>query len=493
MKQAWTVAAIRRAEDDAMAALVAGGGTGGELMQRAAEALAAEIRRLLGRRYGARVLLLCGPGNNAGDGLYAAVRLLRKGIGVRALRVFGRTHEEGWAAFTAAGGREVDLATALTEMPRTGLVVDAILGIGGRSGLSGDLAELARACAAPDAAPLLAVDLPSGLDADTAEPDDDSFRADHTLTFGTARLCHLLGAAAARCGEVTVADIGLDSWLSELDPTRDRIGIWQVADLARAWPVPDRSSDKYSRGVVGIDAGSQQYPGAGRLATAGAVHGGAGMVRFAGPQAPASLAAQDFPNIIATADADDPGRVQAWVVGSGWGQRDDGTQRLARRAEAGTPLVIDADGLRHLPQWRASGGADNEVLITPHAGELARLLEIERTEVQSDPMTAARAAADRFEVTVLLKGSTQYVVTPAGQVTVALPGPGWTAQAGSGDVLAGLCGTTLAAGLDAATAALAAASAQALAARRHPGPLAPQELAATLPELLGVLTCGEDR
>lgn len=487
MRQAWTVSAIRRAEDDAMAALAP---HQGQLMQRAAEALAAEIRRLLGRRYGARVLLLCGPGNNAGDGLHAAVRLLRKGIGVSALRVFGRTHDEGWAAFTAAGGREVDLTAALTAISRVDLVVDAILGIGGRSGLSGDLVELAGACAEPDAAPLLAVDLPSGLDADAAVPVDDSFRADHTVTFGTARLCHLL--AAERCGEVTVADIGLDPWLAELDPTTDRISAWQVDDLAAAWPVPGAASDKYSRGVVGIDAGSEQYPGAGRLATAGAVHSGAGMVRFAGAQQPASLAAQDFPNIIPTPDADDPGRVQAWLVGSGWGRRDDGVERLALRAAAGTPLLIDADGLRHLPQWRASEGGDNEVLITPHAGELARLLELERAAVEADPIGSARRAAARFEVTVLLKGATQYVVTPAGRTSIALAGPAWTAQAGSGDVLAGICATCLAAGLDPESAALAGASVQALAARRSPGPLAPQELAATLPALLGGLTCDTD-
>lgn len=484
MRNAWTVSAIRRAEDDAMAALAP---HQGELMQRAAEALAAEIRGLLGRRYGARVLLLCGPGNNAGDGLYAGVRLLRKGITVSALRVFGRTHDQAWAAFTAAGGREVDLPGALELINRADLVVDAILGIGGRSGLSGDLETLARACAAPDAAPLLAVDLPSGLDADAAVPAAESFRADHSITFGTARFCHLL--ATDRCGEVTVADIGLDPWLDRLDPTTDRLAAWQLDDLAAAWPVPGADSDKYARGVLGIDAGSQQYPGAGRLATAGAVHSGAGMVRFAGPEAPTSLATQDFPNILGAADADDPGRVQAWLIGSGWGQREDGTERLVLRATTGTPVVIDADGLRYLAAWRATG-ADNPALITPHAGELARLLGVARADVEADPIGSARKAAARFEVTVLLKGSTQYVVGPRGSAAIALRGPAWTAQAGSGDVLAGICGTLLAAGLDPATAGLAAASAQALAARRSPGPLPPQDLAATLPATLGALLDG---
>lgn len=248
-------------------------------------------------------------------------------------------------------------------------------------------------------------------------------------------------------------------------------------DVARWWPVPDGASDKYGRGVVGLDTGSVRYPGAALLGCAGALHAGAGMVRYIGPVAP-ELIVSRYPSVVP-----DDGRVQALVIGSGWGTGLDAVfgAALAR----GVPLVVDADALALLPQELPMGS-----LLTPHAGELARMLGTSRAEIETHPLDHAVTAARLFGATVLLKGGTQYVVTPGGDVAVAVPGPGWTAQAGSGDVLAGACGALLAAGCDARTAALLAASLQAITAARNPGPLPPDRLAERFADVLGALVAG---
>jgi hydroxyethylthiazole kinase-like uncharacterized protein yjeF len=379
-------------------------------------------------------------------------------------------HPSGWAAFLGAGGRVVDSVAAIAELPDVDLVIDGVLGIGGRGGLRGPVGLFAAACR-DLAVPVVAVDLPSGLTADAPELGEAAaFHAALTVTFGGLKFCHLLEPAASRCGRIEVVDIGLDL------PKADLAG-WTEADLAAHWPFPGPESDKYSRGVVGIDAGSATYPGAGLLAALGAVHAGAGMVRFLGPEASAALVRSAVPSVVTA-----PGRVQAWVLGSGWGDRPDGRERIANALATGLPVLVDADGLRYLPA--AGCGA---ALLTPHAGELAALLGGSRAEVQADPIAAVREAAGRFGATMLLKGASQYVAEPDGSVTVALPGVAWTAQAGSGDVLAGICGTLLAAGLPPRQAALAGASVQALAASREPGPFPPSEAVKSLPGVVAHL------
>lgn len=247
------------------------------------------------------------------------------------------------------------------------------------------------------------------------------------------------------------------------------------ADVARWWPYPDETSDKYSRGVVGLDVGSKRYPGAALLACAGALHAGAGMVRYLG-EVPRDLVLARFPSVV-TAD----GRVQAMVLGSGWGDLD-GAARLAAAIERDVPLVLDADALRLLPAELPDGS-----LLTPHAGELARLLGIDRAVVVAAPIRWADEAARRFGATILLKGGSQCVVTPEGELAIPVPGPAWTAQAGSGDVLAGACGALLAAGCAAPRAALLAASVQAMTAARFPGPRPPDRLAELFADVVGGL------
>ena len=286
------------------------------------------------------------------------------------------------------------------------------------------------------AIPTIAVDLPSGVDADTGADPEQSFRATRTVTFGELKPCHLLEPARSRCGEVELVDIGLPDrdeqapgrWLDQFD----------ALDLVIGWPYPDATSDKYSRGVVGIDTGSDDYPGAGVMSVCGAVYAGAGMVRFLGATAPADLIRSRLPNVVFS-----PGRVQAHLLGSGWGERADGHRVIADALDSGLPAVVDADGLKYLPDELPPSW-----LLTPHAGELAKLLDQDRSWVTADPVRAVCAAADRTGATVLLKGATQLVAEPGSpRVHVAVPGPAWTAQAGSGDVLGGICATVLAAGL----------------------------------------------
>ena len=487
MRQVYLAETIRAAEEPLLTALP------GVLMQRAATGLASVLLGELrehGRVYGARVLLVVGSGNNGGDALYAGVRLLNRGVRVRAWRTSSSVHDAAWTAFVAAGGRPVDAVGAMAESASSDLVVDGVLGIGGRPGLREPVALFARACADAGVT-VVSVDLPSGLDADgcgsempafagmtknavipaNAGISPGHFTADVTVTFGGLKFCHALEPAASACGRVELIDIGLD--LPE-----GNLHAWDVADVAACWPWPGPSSDKYSRGVVGLDTGSNAYPGAAVLGTLGAVYAGAGMVRFDGAPGAVELIRAAAPNVVFGA-----GRVRARVLGSGWGDRSDGDQVVRRAVDEGLPLVLDADALRHL----SSGSLGEWVLLTPHAGELARLLGAERGAVEADPIGHVRAAADRFGAFVLLKGATQYVCGPSGAVETAVPGPAWTAQAGSGDVLAGICGTLMAAGLGPRHAALAAASLQALAATTRPGPWPPQAIAETFPEVLASL------
>jgi hydroxyethylthiazole kinase-like uncharacterized protein yjeF len=446
------------------------------LMQRAAAAVAASASDLLrsstGGRYGRHVLIMVGAGNNGGDALFAGVRLAHRGVRVTAVKCLGTPHQAGHAALIAAGGRLVDLDDSAIHMS-CDLVIDGILGIGGRPGLPDSVAQLVQSVE-DRSIPIVAVDLPSGVAADTGAVPGTAVRATTTVTFGELKLCHLLQPALNHCGKITLVDIGLGTDHAEAP---DLLGM-DENELAVSWPYPTERSDKYSRGAVGVDTGSDQYPGAAVMSVYGAVYGGAGYVRFLGAERPADTISDQLPNVVFS-----PGRVQAHLFGSGWGERADGAEVLARAAEDGLPAVVDADGLGYLPNPTPANW-----LLTPHAGELARLLEHDRSWVEEDPVRAVRAGARQTGATVLLKGATQLVAAPNdGPVLVAVPGPAWTAQAGSGDVLGGVCAALLATGLEAPRAGQLGASVQAVAAARQAGVLAPQQLARAIGRTLGYL------
>lgn len=451
-----------------------GRGPEGALMQRAAAGLAAECARLLGKVYGARVTLLVGSGDNGGDALYAGARLARRGAGVSAVLLAPeRTHPGGLAALRAAGGAVVgaDEDRAEGVVARARLVVDGIVGIGGRGGLRERAARLVGAVARD--AVVVAVDLPSGVDADTGEVRGEAVRADVTVTFGTHKPGLLIDPGREYAGAVRLVDIGLEL------PARERAAeALQYVDVAGLLPRPSGESDKYRRGVVGVVAGSGRYPGAAVLCVAGALRGGAGAVRYVGPAADAVLAR--YPETLVSAGPPSKaGRVQAWAVGPGLG--DDG-ERLRDVIGADVPLLIDADGLR-LAEEREVRARRAPTLLTPHAGEAAALLGVRREEVETARLAAVRELAGRFGATVLLKGSTTLVASAEGAVRVNPTGTPWLATAGSGDVLSGLAGSLLAAGLDARDAGSVGAYLHGLAARHaaNGAPVAAHDVAAAIP------------
>jgi hydroxyethylthiazole kinase-like uncharacterized protein yjeF len=438
----------------------------GTLMQRAAYGLATAVADLLrddqgNGVYGARVLLLVGSGDNGGDALYAGSLLARRGAKVEAVLLGSRAHEAGLATLLERGGRVVEAADA----HRPDVVVDGIVGIGGKPGLRPE-AE-AAVDRFPDAA-VVAVDVPSGVDVDSGELDGPHVRADVTVTFGTHKGCHLLDPAAEAAGVVVLVDIGLDL----PDPL---VTALQAPDVAALLPQPHPFDHKYTRGVVGVRAGSATYPGAAVLCTSGASSGLAGMVRYDGDAADAVRARH--PGIVAA-----EGRVQAWVVGSG--AADAAADALERSLADGVPVVVDADGLRHV---RSGHGA--QLVLTPHAGELAELLGVERTDVEARQLEHARRAATEYDAVVLLKGRHSVTVAPDGRAAVTTSGTPWLAVAGAGDVLAGVVGSLLAAGLSPFDAASVGSWLHGAAATLagHDGPLSPEAVADAVPEVVRTL------
>jgi hydroxyethylthiazole kinase-like uncharacterized protein yjeF len=454
---AWHVAQVRAAEEALMARL-----PDGTLMQRAAAGLARRTAHLLGGVYGARVLLLVGAGNNGGDALYAGARLARRGAKVDALLLDpDRAHRGGLAALRAAGGSTVD------QIPSTvDIVLDGIVGIGGRGGLR---PEAARAVDAVGDATVVAVDVPSGVDADTGAVEGAAVTADVTVTFGCLKPGLLVGDGARRAGLVELVDIGL---APEVPPalrvaTHDDIRAW--------WPYPGRESDKYTRGVVGVATGSATYPGAAVLSVAGASAGPAGMVRYAG--AAADYVRMKHPPVIVTGRVAEAGRVQAWVCGSGLGTGDEAAGELRAVLAQPVPVCVDADGLTLLA--RTDERRNGPLVVTPHDREFARLAG---GPPGPDRVGSARDLAAKLDATVLLKGDRTVVAAPDGTVWVNPTGTAALATGGSGDVLSGLLGALLAGGLPPVRAAVAAAYVHGLAGRRaaEGGPVTASDVADAL-------------
>ncbi|HYQ77096.1 bifunctional ADP-dependent NAD(P)H-hydrate dehydratase/NAD(P)H-hydrate epimerase [Cellulomonas sp.] len=490
----YTAAEVRAAEEPLLA-------DGVPLMQHAAFALAtrvaAELADRRGQVRGATVVALVGSGNNGGDALHAGAFLARRGVRVVAVCATGTPHAEGLAALRRAGGRAVRaveptaggangadaggagaggsasdgagsdgpdlpgvwLGDAVAEAYAADVVLDGLLGIGGRGAprgvaglLAGLLADLLdaedagaaaggpRSAAEAGGGPLVvAVDLPSGVGVDDGSlPDGPVLPAGLTVTFGAAKPGLLLPPAARRAGRVEVVDLGLPL------PGRPAVARLAPADVAALWPVPGPADQKYSRGVLGVVAGTPAYPGAAVLTVSAAALAGVGMVRYVGPSAVARSVLAARPEVVAG-----DGRVQAWLLGPGV---DPGHGKQARRLTdalhaalaAGLPAVLDAGALALAPRELAPW-----CVLTPHAGELATLLgrlgeDVARAAVEAEPLRWARRAHELTGATVLLKGSTTVVVGAGGAVYAQADAPGWLATAGSGDVLAGVLGALLA-------------------------------------------------
>ncbi len=470
MRRAYGVETVRAAEREVMALLPPG-----TLMRRAASGLAAVAAGMLGGVYGRRVVVLAGSGDNGGDALHALALLARRGAGATVLTLSGRAHAGGLAAVRAAGGLVLDASAAgpaERAIDRADLVLDGIVGIGGTGGLRPAAVPLARRARAARAA-VLAVDLPSGVDADTGEVRGEAVSADATVTFGAYKPGLLIDPAAARTGALRLIDIGLEPHLPAPD-----VEALQDADVAALLPAPTGESDKYRRGVVGVAAGSARYPGAAVLAVGGALHGGAGAVRYAGPAADA-VTARHPETLVSSGRPSRAGRVQAWVVGPGLGDDAAARAAVADVLAADVPVLLDADGLR-LADRDAVRARSAPTVLTPHAGEAAALLRVDRADVEARRLEHVRRLADDYAATVLLKGSTTLVAAPGHPVRVNPTGTPWLSTAGSGDVLSGLAGSLLAAGLPARDAASVGAYLHGLAGRHATAPFSAAELAGRL-------------
>ncbi|MGX9790091.1 NAD(P)H-hydrate dehydratase [Mycobacterium sp. MMS18-G62] len=452
MRHYYTADEIREAEAPLLASLPEGG-----LMRRAAFGLATAIAReldtLTGGIAGRKVCAVVGSGDNGGDALWAATFLRRRGaVAAAVLLNPEHTHKAALAAFIRAGGRVVQTVPAATD-----LVIDGVVGISGSGPLRPNAAEV---FAAVDDAqiPVVAVDIPSGIDVQTGAADGPHVHAALTVTFGGLKPVHALGD----CGRVELIDIGLDL------PHTDLIG-FDAGDVAARWPKPGPKDDKYTQGVTGVLAGSATYPGAAVLCTGAAVAATSGMVRYAGTAAQQVLS--HWPEVIAAQSPQSSGRVQAWAVGPGIGTDEAGAAALWFALETDLPVIVDADALTILaahPDLVANRKAPT--VLTPHAGEFKRLAGSPHGD---DRVAATRKLADHLGVTVLLKGNITVIAEPDGPVYLNPAGQSWAATAGSGDVLSGIIGALLAAGLPAGEAAAAAAFVHARAANlsaADPGP-----------------------
>ncbi|MGH3878411.1 MAG: NAD(P)H-hydrate dehydratase [Actinophytocola sp.] len=449
----WSTEQVKAAEDELLARTPSGA-----LMRRAAFGVAvravAMLRSQTGGVAGRRVALLVGAGNNGGDALWAGYFLRRRGVGVTALLLApDKAHPAGLDALRRAGGR-VLTADSLTPpvaaaLGAADLVVDGIVGLSARGPLRPAAASLVEAVDAP----VLAVDLPSGVDPNTGATHGPAVHADATVTFGARKPVHVLAEGAVRSGVVHLVDIGLGPWLDE-----PAFSVLEPREVGELWRVPGPDDDKYSQGVTGVAAGSATYPGAAVLATGAAVLATSGMVRYAG------WAADDvrarWPEAVATGSVEDAGRVQAWIVGPGLGTGQTGRDVLAEVLADGVPTCVDADGITLLagdPTLWDSREPDAPVVLTPHDREFARIAEPLGIELGDDRPAAARALARRLDCVVLLKGHTTVIADQDGRALVNPAASAWLATAGSGDVLSGLIGAALATELDPLLAAGCAA------------------------------------
>jgi ADP-dependent NAD(P)H-hydrate dehydratase / NAD(P)H-hydrate epimerase len=486
---AYRVGAVRQAEAELLART-----PDGAAMQRAAAALAVvcagQLRESTGGVAGRSVVLLVGAGNNGGDALWAGVRLRRRGVAVTALLTSAKTHQEGLAALRAASGTIIDVTrapagSAARALATAHLFVDGLAGLGSTPGLREPGAALVAEL--PAGVPVIAVDLPSGVHPDTGElpVGGISVRADVTVTLGAPTPCLLLPPAAQWAGRIVPVDLGMRG-LSAV-PDVERLG---DAELAALWPAPAPAQDKYRRGVLGVVAGSSGYPGAAVLTVSGALRAGVGMVRYQGPDPVADAVRAAWPEIVAG-----PGRVQAWVLGPGVDPQaaPDQVRLIGSALESGEPAVLDAGAIL---AWAAGSSArsHSRLLLTPHAGELAALLAllgepVQRAQVEARPWHYASLAARRTGATVLLKGAITLIVRPDGAARSQAEATPWLATAGAGDVLAGIAGALLAAGLSPFDAGAVAASVHGRAARRASagGPIVSADVASAVPAVVADL------
>jgi ADP-dependent NAD(P)H-hydrate dehydratase / NAD(P)H-hydrate epimerase len=456
MHELLTAAQMARADRLAIDA----GTPGMTLMENAGRTVAEEAAAMAPE---GPILVVAGPGNNGGDGFVAARRLRAAGRDVTLALLGDQARLKGDAAI-AAERWDGPVAAAATPLPEAALVVDALFGAGLDREIAGPAAGLVAAMNAHPA-PILAVDLPSGLDAGTGQPLGDAVRAAATVTFFRKKPGHLLAPGRLLCGRLRLADIGIpDAVLAEIAPTlsENLPGLWRGA-----YRVPGADAHKYRRGHALVVSGPMTRTGAARMAATAALRAGAGLVTMASPASALAVNAAHLTAVMLRR-ADDAAelaailadaRLNAVAMGPGLGTGAAERGMVEAALESGAALVLDADALTVFADapaglFAAIAARSTPVILTPHEGEFGRLFpDIGDEAAKTD---RALAAARRSGAVVVLKGADTVIAAPDGRAAINANAPPWLATAGSGDTLAGIAAGLLAQGMPGFEAACAA-------------------------------------
>src|SRR5712675_2333752 len=441
---------------------IAGGTPGFALMLRAGQAVAEAAMALVEQ---GPILVVAGRGNNGGDGFVAATELVARGRSVSIILLCERDTLQGDAALAARGWKGPVLPCNAMAVGAPALIIDALFGAGLNRSVKGDPHDIIEAINA-NGAPVLSVDLPSGINGTTGAVMGAAVRATETVTFFRRKPAHLLLPGRIHCGRVRVADIGIDARvLEEIRPqtSENTPQFWR-----RSFPVPRIDGHKYARGHALVLSGEMASTGAARMAARAALRAGAGLVTLASPRdalavnaaALTAVMVRAVDTVIEFGELLTDKRLKTCVIGPGAGVGERTRDLVLTALSAKRNLVLDADALtsfadapdRLFEAIRAS--QDQQVVLTPHEGEFPRLFsDISNKHPFRSKLERVRAAAERCGAVVLLKGADTVVASPDGRATIASNAPPWLATAGAGDVLAGMIAGILAQGVPAFEAA----------------------------------------
>ena len=468
---------------------IAAGTPGFALMLSAGQAVAEAAMDLVEE---GPIVVVAGRGNNGGDGFVAAAELAARGREVSVILLCERDSLQGDAASAARGWKYPVLPFNPQAIGRPAMIIDAVFGAGLNRSIKGEPHDMIEAINA-NGAPVLAVDLPSGINGTSGAIMGVAVRATETVTFFRRKVAHLLLPGRIHCGRVRVADIGIDAAvLAEIDPqTFENVPqFWR-----KSFPVPQVDSHKYVRGHAIVVSGDMAATGAARMAARGALRAGAGLVTLASPRdalavnaaALTAVMVRAIDTAVEFAELLSNRRLNTCVIGPGAGIGDRTRDFVLTGLSAQRNLVLDADALtsfagapdRLFEAIKASH--DPQVVLTPHEGEFPRLFsDISNKHPFRSKLERVRAAAERSGATVLLKGPDTVVASPDGRATIAANAPPWLATAGAGDVLSGIIAGLLAQGVPAFEAASIGVWMHGEAARQA----GPGLIAEDLPEVL---------
>lgn len=453
-----TTAEMERADRLAIAT----GTPGFALMLSAGQAVAETAADLMEE---GPILVVAGPGNNGGDGFVAAAELVAQGREVSVISMCERDALKGDAASAAKGWKYPVLPFTPQAIGKPALIIDALFGAGLSRPVTGEPHDMIAAINA-SGAPVIAVDLPSGVNGTTAAVMGVAVRANETVTFFRKKPAHLLLPGRSYCGRVRVADIGIEaSVLDEIKPQtfENTPQFWR-----RSFPVPRTEAHKYVRGHVLVVSGDLAATGAARMAARGALRAGAGLVTLASPRDALAVNAAALTAVMVRpvdtaielgAQLSDK-RFNACVIGPGAGISERTRDFVHTALSAQRALVLDADALTSFADApdrlfeSIKGARGSQVILTPHEGEFPRLFsDISNKHPGRSKLERVRAAAGRSGAVVLLKGPDTTVAAPDGRATIAANAPPWLATAGAGDVLSGIIAGLLAQGVSAFEAA----------------------------------------